>query len=99
MVQATSRGGLFIGKDFEQIKQRMSPFQDKTGDHITLLNVYNEWLENDKSEDWSTVNGIDNTKLLLADGALKKVREFKNIVSFILNNIFIDNIHFWPNNF
>ena len=74
MVQATTRGGLFIG-GHDEIKKNTANFVHVSGDHQTLLNVYDSWLDNNKDEDWCEDMGIDQTKLFFAEAALKKVHK------------------------
>merc|ERR1711909_26099 len=38
-------------------------FNDESGDHLTLLNVFNEWKSNGMSEQWSLTNYINQKEL------------------------------------
>ena len=41
-------------------------FENSQSEHLTLLNVYNSWLDNQCSEEWATENFIQQKELLKA---------------------------------
>lgn len=53
------------------------------GDHLTLLNVYNSWMENSESAQWCTENFIQIR-------SLRRARDIKEQLSNLMERVEID---------
>jgi HrpA-like RNA helicase len=69
MLQAQGIGSV-ITDDSKRVN-----FVRYSGDHETVLRVYQEWVENDKN-DWCEANGVSSAILKAADASLRKVHKF-----------------------
>jgi hypothetical protein len=67
---SAARNGVFLK---EATSEQKSALAHPSGDHLTFLNVYNQWLV-EKSVEWSDANGVRHDVLLAADELLAKVR-------------------------
>lgn len=62
-------------KEFETVRKKQA---DPQSDHITLLNVYNEWEENHKSESWCQKNFLRIRSLRQANNIYKQLQEYNS---------------------
>nr|POE51854.1 pre-mrna-splicing factor atp-dependent rna helicase prp22 [Quercus suber] len=57
----------------QQADQRKSRFHDPAGDHLTLLNVYNGWKNNGRSDPWCFENFIQPRSIKRAEDVRKQL--------------------------
>lgn len=60
----------------EQADKRRARFNHPHGDHLTLLNIYNEWCNSGFDREWCEVNFIQ-------ERSLKRARDIRNQLSLI----------------
>ena len=73
-------GIIYRPKDKQQIAdKKISRFNREEGDHLTLLNIYENWAENDYSISWCQDN-------FLNPRALKRAKDIRNQILCLLQN-------------
>jgi hypothetical protein len=65
---------------FEEAKKVQSQFYDKTGDHITILKVYELWKDSERSQDWCYNNYINYRSMIQAYDIRHQLKEIMRTV-------------------
>ena len=77
---------LSFNKEDKTFETSQKHFWDNEGDHITILNVYNTWVETDYSSEWCNSNGIQWRTLNISLNIQKQINDICNYLNLFENN-------------
>lgn len=63
----------------QQVDQCMRFFAAREGDHLTMVNIFNAFLENGRSQDWCTANMLNHRALVRAAEIRRQLRGYLSL--------------------